>query len=79
MRSHSTVAYLFYTSLDCILEQEIYKSSIVRPIGANSVPMGGCQALIGFLGLESFLGWGYPYEVSIAEFGVVIHKYSGFL
>ena len=53
--SHPAVAYMLSTVLYYLLEQELCKYSILRPVGADPVPVGGRQALVGFLGLEVFL------------------------
>ena len=39
-------------------------------------PLGGCQALTRFLGLDGFFIWYSPHKVSIAVVGVVVQKYS---
>ena len=70
--SHPIVDYLLSTYLDCILEQRFLVSSVFLLLGAYPVPVGGCQALIGFLGLEGFLGWGPPHEVIIAVVRVLV-------
>ena len=39
--------------------------------------MGGCQALVGFLGLNISPNLVDPYEVGVAGIEVVVHKDSG--
>ena len=79
VRAYPTVAYLFSTVLDCLLEQGLCKYYVACPVGTDTVPVGGLQALVGFLGLQVFLIWGYPYKVSISLVIIVVYKYSGFL
>ena len=77
VRSNPSVAYLFPAGLDWLLEQGLCKYSVFFPVGSDSGPVGGCQALVRFILLDGFLIWGSPHEVSIGVFGVVAHKYIG--
>ena len=78
VRSHPAVAYLLYTGMYCPLEQGICGYYFVRPVGEDSGPLGGCQELVGFLGLENFPRWGSSHEVIISVVQVVVHKYGGY-
>ena len=60
--------------MDRLLEQGLYKYSIIRPVDADPGPVGGFQALVGFLGLEYFSRLVSPHEASIAVFIVVVQK-----
>ena len=53
------------------------KYFVVRSVGTDPVPVGGWQALIGFLVLKGFLSWCYPCELGVALVILVVHKNSG--
>ena len=62
------------TGLDHPFEQGICEPFIIRPVGAELGPVGGCKALVGLLGTEGFLIRGSPHEVSVVVVGLVLHK-----
>ena len=55
VRAHPEVAYLLPAGLESLFEQGLCEPSVVHPVGVDPAPMGGCQALLGFLGLTGFL------------------------
>ena len=73
VRSHPIVANLLSTGLYFLLELGLCESSVFRSLGVDPGPVGGFQALVGLLGPKGFLILGYPHNVSVAVFVVVIH------
>ena len=72
--SHPAVANLLSAGLYCLLELGICKTCVVSLVGADPVPMGDYQVLIGHLGLKGFLSLGSPHEMSVELVVVVTHK-----
>ena len=58
------------------LNKGISESSVVRPVGADPGPVGGCHVFVGFLGLKGFLSRFTPHEVRILVVRVLVHNYS---
>ena len=69
--------YMLSKIMECVLEQGICKSFIVRPVGGDTGTAGGCHPLIGFLGLESFLSSSPHHEVITSVVRLVVQKESG--
>ena len=76
VRAHPTVSDMFSIGLYFLFEQALCKSSGVLPAGADLVPVGVFQVLVGFLGLDIFLIWGSPHEAGVAVVRPVIHRNS---
>ena len=73
---YTALTYMLSTYLDWILEQGLWKSSIICPVITEPGTLCRHKNLISFLGLQGFLIWGPPDEVDIALFGAVIHNNS---
>ena len=55
VKAHPKEAYLLSVVFYYPLEEVLCKSSVAWPVNTDSVPVGGYQALIGFLGPERLL------------------------